>query len=118
MNTSGIIHDRGRGPEIKGSRITVYDVLDYHKQGWEPSRIAELFHLPVEQIAAAVAYIDSHEVAVMKEYQKMLDREVKGNPPEVQAKLDGLRGLARKRRDELAHARKRELNDARISGRP
>ena len=24
------IHDRGRGPEIKGTRITVYDVMDYH----------------------------------------------------------------------------------------
>lgn len=27
------IIDRGRGPEVAGTRITVYDVLDYHKAG-------------------------------------------------------------------------------------
>ena len=27
------IVDRGRGPEFAGTRITVYDVLDYHKTG-------------------------------------------------------------------------------------
>jgi len=27
------IINRGRGPEIEGTRITVYDVLDYRKHG-------------------------------------------------------------------------------------
>ena len=30
------IIDRGRGPELAGTRITVYDVLDYHKEGMAP----------------------------------------------------------------------------------
>ena len=30
------IIDRGRGPELEGTRITVYDVLDYHKTGMAP----------------------------------------------------------------------------------
>ena len=28
------IINRGRGPEIAGARITVYDVLDYLQAGW------------------------------------------------------------------------------------
>ena len=31
---SAQIIDRGRGPEIAGTRITVYDVLDYFQEGW------------------------------------------------------------------------------------
>ena len=34
------IHDRGRGPEIEGTRITVYDVMDYYCEGWPATRIA------------------------------------------------------------------------------
>ena len=34
------IINRGRGPEISGTRITVYDVLDYRKLGWHRDRIA------------------------------------------------------------------------------
>lgn len=81
------IIDRGRGPEIAGSRITVYDVLDYadHRT---PEFIADLFKLDVEQILAALRYIDEHRDAVMAEYQEMLDRCARGNPPELQAKLD------------------------------
>ena len=32
------IIDRGRGPEIAGTRITVYDVMDYLKHGWHRAR--------------------------------------------------------------------------------
>ena len=35
------IIDRGRGPEIAGTRITVYDVLDYHKSEWHRDMIAD-----------------------------------------------------------------------------
>jgi uncharacterized protein (DUF433 family) len=38
--TKPIIHDRGRGPEIEGTRITVYDVMDYYLDGWPAARIA------------------------------------------------------------------------------
>jgi hypothetical protein len=39
------IHDRGRGPEIKGTRITVYDVLDYQRLGWRTDAIASHLRL-------------------------------------------------------------------------
>jgi uncharacterized protein (DUF433 family) len=42
---SAKIINRGRGPEIEGTRITVYDVFDYARQGWHRDRIAALFRL-------------------------------------------------------------------------
>ncbi len=47
---SAKIINRGRGPEIEGTRITVYDVLDYVSQGWHRDRIAALFRLSSRDI--------------------------------------------------------------------
>ena len=82
------IIDRGRGPEIAGSRITVFDVLDYLNEDWDPVQIALFFRLSTRQVDAAVRYIEEHKDEVMAEYQKILDRCARGNPPELQAKLD------------------------------
>jgi uncharacterized protein (DUF433 family) len=87
MSEAKII-DRGRGPEIAGTRITVYDVLDYLQEGCEAAWIAALFSLEVSQIEAAAAYIDEHRNEVMADYQDMLEFAAKGNSPEVRAKLD------------------------------
>lgn len=83
-----VIHDRGRGPEIKGTRITVYDVLDYALACWPPHRIARLFNLRTDQVKAAIEYIGEHTIEVLKEYIQILERCERGNPPELQAKLD------------------------------
>ena len=50
---NGIVIDRGRGPEIRGTRITVYAVVDYWKDGWRYDQIAGLFRLPPGEIQAA-----------------------------------------------------------------
>ena len=95
-----IIHDRGRGPEIVGSRITVYDVLDYAKTR-TPEFIADLFRLKVEQIHAALAYIEEHREEVMVEYREMLARAEAGNPPEIQELAEEARRLGEKLREIL-----------------
>jgi uncharacterized protein (DUF433 family) len=48
------IIDRGRGPEIAGTRITVYDVLDYHKMGRHRDMIADTLELSSQQVDAAM----------------------------------------------------------------
>lgn len=96
-----LIHNRGRGPEIRGTRITVYDVVDYLLMAWEPARIAMWFKLMTVQVEAAIAYILDHKLEVIREYHEMLEREARGNPPESQARLDACRGMARKRAEEL-----------------
>ena len=101
------IINRGRGPEISGTRITVYDVLDYRKLGWHRDRIAAFFRLSSADIAAAFDYIDSHKAAVMAEYGKMLERS--RNPQytqEVRRKLDQCKGNASRRLTELRRRRK------------
>ena len=40
---SAKIINRGRGPEIEGTRITVYDVLDYARQGWHRDVLRHCF---------------------------------------------------------------------------
>ncbi len=82
------IIDRGRGPEIAGSRITVFDILDYLQEGWDPMQIALFFRLSTRQVDAAVRYIEEHNAEVMDEYRRILERCARGNPPELQAKLD------------------------------
>src|SRR4051812_49340818 len=46
----GII-DRGRGPEIAGTRITISDGSDYVEAGWRPARIAALLGPDSDQVA-------------------------------------------------------------------
>jgi uncharacterized protein (DUF433 family) len=76
------IINRGRGPEISGTRITVYDVMDYYKDGWHRDRIAALFRLSSGDIQEAIDYIEAHKEEVEREYQKILDRHRNyKNPP-------------------------------------
>jgi uncharacterized protein (DUF433 family) len=85
---SAKIIDRGRGPEIAGTRITVYDVLDYLQEGWRYDQIAGLFRLPPDEIHAAIQYIEDHKEVVMTTYQQILARHRHVQyPPELEAKL-------------------------------
>ena len=82
------IIDRGRGPEIEGTRITVYDVMDYLQEGWRYDQIAGLFRLLPNDIQAAIQYIEAHYAEVMADYQQILARHSQVQyPPEVQVKL-------------------------------
>jgi uncharacterized protein (DUF433 family) len=91
------IVNRGRGPEIAGTRITVYDILDYAEAGWHHTTIAATLRLSSAQVQAALDFIGEHRDEVMSAYREILDREARGNPPEVQARADA------------AHARFQEL---------
>jgi uncharacterized protein (DUF433 family) len=102
------IINRGRGPEIEGSRITVYDVMDYLQEGWRDEQIAGLFRLPLDDIHAAIQYIEAHQEEVMTAYRQILARHSTVQyPPEVQAKL------ARNR--QKLHAKLAELRARRLT---
>src|SRR3989442_1244155 len=81
----GII-ERGRGPEIEDTRITVYDVMDYHPKHHH-TYIAALFGLSSRQILEAIDYIEAHRSECETIYKKIIERHAKGNPPEIEAKL-------------------------------
>ena len=87
---NAIIMDRGRGPEIAGTRITVYDILDYTARDWHHTAIASSLGLSSGQVLGAMQYIEEHRDEVIAEYQAMIDRDSRGNPPELQARLDAI----------------------------
>src|SRR5260370_34881424 len=82
------IINRGRGPEIAGTRITVYDIMDYLEEGWHHTAIAATLHISSAQVLAALQYIQDHQEEVRANYQKILKRGAKGNPPDMQSRLD------------------------------
>jgi uncharacterized protein (DUF433 family) len=61
-----------RGLSIAGTRITLYDVMDYLTAQYPPKFIRGLFNLTDEQIGAALAYIEAHRGEVEAEYQTVL----------------------------------------------
>lgn len=64
----------GRGLTIAGTRITIYQILDYLNAGWSPDQIQYLHRLTDAQIAGLLAYIENHQAEVESEYQLVLRR--------------------------------------------
>jgi uncharacterized protein (DUF433 family) len=92
------IINRGRGPEIEGTRITVYDIWDYARQGWHRDRIAALFRLSSRDIQAALDYIDQHHDEVITTSQRIRARQkLYSYAPEVEAKIAASRQHAQAR---------------------
>jgi uncharacterized protein (DUF433 family) len=61
-----------RGLAISGTRITLYDVMDYVTEQYPPKFIQGLFDLTEEQVNAALSYIEANRTEVEAEYQQVL----------------------------------------------
>ncbi|UBF27291.1 DUF433 domain-containing protein [Kovacikia minuta CCNUW1] len=61
-----------RGLTISGTRITLYDVMDYLTAHYPPKFIRSLFDLTDNQINAALSYIEANRAEVEAEYQMVL----------------------------------------------
>ncbi|HLX62054.1 MAG TPA: DUF433 domain-containing protein [Planctomycetota bacterium] len=70
---------------IEGTRTSVYHVMDFYVENAAPETIARELRLSVEQVQAALDFIEANKEHVKFEYQKMLDRCARGNPPEIEA---------------------------------
>lgn len=86
------IHDRGRGPELKGTRLTVYDIIPYREAGRGAATIADALKpgypdLTPAHIELLFRYIDDHHDEVMAVHREIEERVARGNPPEVREKL-------------------------------
>src|ERR1700733_5484396 len=79
-----LIQDRGRGPEIAGTRITVYNLLsDFLDPTATEASICRIYDLTPEQVAAARAYILNHPDTVLAEHLQIEARMSVGNPQAV-----------------------------------
>ena len=74
------IINRGRGPEIEGTRVTVYRIMDFIREASSPARIATELQLNDEQVQTALEYIAMHRSDVETEYEKILQRVQQHNP--------------------------------------
>ena len=61
-----------RGLSIAGTRITIYDIMDYVTAQYPPKFIRGLFDLTEAQINGALAYIEVNRADVEAEYQIVL----------------------------------------------
>jgi uncharacterized protein (DUF433 family) len=61
-----------RGLTIAGTRITLYDIMDYIIAQYPLKFIQTLFDLTEEQINAAITYIENHNQEVEAEYQQVI----------------------------------------------
>ncbi|GET36559.1 DUF433 domain-containing protein [Microseira wollei] len=61
-----------RGLAIAGTRITLYDVIDFLKAQYPPKLIRNKFNLTDEQINAALSYLEANRNQVEVEYQEVL----------------------------------------------
>jgi uncharacterized protein (DUF433 family) len=67
----GIIRTE-RGLTIAGTRITLYDVMDYVSGQYPPKFIRGMLNLTDEQVNAALSYIEANRAEVEAEYQIVL----------------------------------------------
>ncbi len=61
-----------RGLSIAGTRITLYQIMDYIKDNELPEVIRDHFHLTIRQTNDVMNYINIHYDEVDKEYQEIL----------------------------------------------
>ena len=107
MHSTEII-DRGRGPELAGTRITVFTLLPYFDAGWHHSSIAMVHGLSSAQVLALKDYFEQHKEEVLADNAKILARIAKGNPPEVEARRVQSKAKLQALREELRHKREME----------
>lgn len=70
--TSDTIDRNETGLFISGTRISLYDVMDFEVAQYPAKFIANMLNLTQEQVQAALAYIDTHRTEVESEYQSIL----------------------------------------------
>lgn len=82
--TLELLHDRGRGPEITGTRITVYNLLPYLLDpAITEDYICRLYELSPQQVAAVRAYALENADAVLSVHRQIEARLALGNSAEI-----------------------------------
>ena len=71
-NSQVVILRTERGLTIEGTRITIYDVMDYVIDQYPSKFIRAMLDLTDGQVNAALSYIEAHRTEVEAEYQIVL----------------------------------------------
>ncbi len=99
------IINRGRGPEIEGTRITVYRIMDFVRDHCSMPTIAHELDLSEAEVRAALDYIAANRSEVEAQYEQLLQRVQQANPPHI------LAGRAKSPEELKQRIRSRRLKD-------
>jgi hypothetical protein len=104
------IVDRGRGPQLSTSRITVQDVFPYLRQRFSYAEIQEIMPVvTVEEIQVIERYVQEHYQEVLERDRRIRKRAAeRRKPPEAEEaerearrqRLDAARETIRRQRQE------------------
>lgn len=91
------MYDRGRGPELRRCRITVYDLFPYLETGWTDAQIlTDVYRIiTAEELVALKEYIAEHREEVESTSRKMderFERERAAQAVEFQMKFGNTAG--------------------------
>lgn len=81
------IIDRGRGPQLSTSRITIQDLFPYFELGYTPEQIIReaMPSLSVGEIEVARRYVAEHREEVVEDDRLIREwNATRKNPPEVE----------------------------------
>jgi hypothetical protein len=117
MSDEPIIRDnQDRTPSVRGTRLTVYNIMDHHLAGRSAASIAGFYDIPLSDAQAAMDYIDAHLVELMPTYQRDLERKRRGNPPHVEAMFAESHKKLMRRKEDLERKTRGVTRDARAAG--
>jgi hypothetical protein len=68
----GIVRRQDRGLCVKGSRMTLYFIMDFLKEGWPPHLLRDQLLLTEEQMQNVIDYIAANGEAFEAEYAKVV----------------------------------------------
>lgn len=86
MSAEITIVDRGRGPQLSTSRITVQDLVPYFQLKYGYDDIIQIMPtLSIAEIQAVERYVEEHHDEVMEEDRRIRERNATcRNPPHVE----------------------------------
>lgn len=82
------IIDRGRGPEISGTRVTIFRVMDFLRQQILTDEIAKELQITADELRLALEYIDANRLEVEKAYDALLRRREQQRAEAAASPLD------------------------------
>jgi uncharacterized protein (DUF433 family) len=101
------IIDRGRGPQLSTSRITVQDLVPYFQEGCSHEEILRWIpSLTSEEIAAVQHYYLEHKEALDEEDRQIQEQHAqRKNPPEIERIREAGRAKMQVLREQLQRAK-------------
>ncbi|MGH7140913.1 MAG: hypothetical protein ACREHD_34720 [Pirellulales bacterium] len=86
MNAEITIIDKGRGPQLSTSRITVQDLVPYFQLNYSYDEIRQVMPILSDaEIHVVERYVDEHREEVMEEDRRIRERNAaRQNPPHVE----------------------------------